>query len=192
MTTSATLHVVPFLILIASLLGGCGGPSGTREEKLAYYQKLEEQAKAEVVAHYPKAKEELASSVGYAVVEKDIVKIPVVGWGSGAGVIVEKQGDKRTYVRVPELQFGAGWGARAQKVVVIFSDVTKLRDLADGEWNATLGAEAAAKAGDTGVAGGAAGSDLLSKGYVLYVMTEAGISATATLNLMRIQPYSLE
>jgi hypothetical protein len=193
MISHARLGLGRFLLFAVALSAGCvGGPSGTREEKLVHFRQLEEQAKTDVVAQYPKAKDELERCVGYAVVEKNIVKVPLVGWGSGSGVIVEKAGDKRTYVKVPEIQFGAGWGARAQKVVVIFSDVTKLHDLAGGEWRASMGAEAAAKAGDAGAAGGTGSGNQSPKGYTVYVMTEAGISATATVVLMRVRPYSLD
>lgn len=177
------------LLSIAILLTACGS---TREERLAHFATLEAETKAALIKEHPGAEAELADSVGYAVFEQDILKIPVVGWASGSGVIVEKAGDKRTYVKVPEIQFGAGWGARAQKVVVIFQDVDKLRDLADGDWRAGIKAEAAAKAGDTGAAGGGGTGDLEKQGYSLYVMTEAGISATATFNIMRIKPYSLD
>jgi len=50
--------------------------------------------------------------------------------------------------------------------------VEKLRDLADGDWQA--------------------GIDPTKEGYSLYVMTDAGISATATFTVMRIKPYLLE
>lgn len=176
------------LMPIVILLAACGR---TREEKLAHFATLEAEAKAELIKQHPETEAELKASVGYAVFEQDIVKIPVVGWASGTGVIVEQHGDQRTYVRIPEIQFGAGWGARAQKVVVIFQDIEKLRDLADGEWRAGITAEAAAKAGDAGAAGGG-GVNPTKQGYSLYVMTDAGISVTATFNIMRIKPYSLD
>ena len=43
---------------------------------------------------------------------------------------------------------GAGTASPyVRKVVLIFQDVDKLRDLADGKWHAGVQAEAAAKAG---------------------------------------------
>ena len=67
-----------------------------------------------------------------------------------------------------------------RKVVLIFQDVDKLRDLADGKWHAGVQAEAAAKAGDVGAAGSGGTEDLMKKGYSAYVLTDAGVSATAT------------
>jgi hypothetical protein len=53
-------------------------------------------------------------------------------------------------------------------------------------------AEAAAKVGDVGLAGSGNTTDLLKKGFSTYVLTEAGASATATVSMMRAQPYSIE
>ena len=84
-----------------------------------------------------------------------------------------------------------GWGGRSEKIVLIFQDVEKLRDLAAGKWNAGIEAEAAAKAGDVGAAGGGGTGDLV-KGFSTYVLTDAGVSATATISVMRVQPYSID
>lgn len=180
-------------IVLSFILSSCaGGLVGSTEKKLAYFDNLERDTLARLVKEQPKAKKELDESVGYLVAEQDIVKIPMVGWGSGAGVAVEKANGKRTYLRIPELQFGVGWGGRVEKIVLVFQDLDKLRDLADGKWHAGVGAEAAAKAGDVGVAGSGGTSDLLKKGYSTYVLTDAGISGTATVTMLRAQPYSIE
>ncbi|MGC4071179.1 MAG: hypothetical protein QM760_01400 [Nibricoccus sp.] len=179
-------------MIVTLLAAGCvSGPKGTAEEKRLYFQKLEETALADLVQKYPEAEKLVEDSVGYAVIEKKIVKVPVLGAGGGVGVVLEKEGVKRTYLKVPELQFGAGWGGRGEHVVILFQDVEKLRKLAGGMWHSGISAEAAAKAGDVGAAGGAA-TDTDKKGYHMYVLTGAGVSATVTLNVLRVQPYTLK
>ena len=174
-------------------LSGCAsGPKGTPEEKRTYFQALEQDTLARLVKEHPATEQELAQSVGYAVVERKIMKIPIFGAGNGVGVVVEKASAKRTYVQVPELQFGAGWGGRAERVVLIFQDLDKLRDLAKGKWHAGASAEAAAKAGDVGAAGGAGSEGVGKKGFNTYVLTEAGVSATVTISVLRVQPYSID
>ena len=170
----------------------CGWSHGKQRGKAHLLQQLEKETLARLVKEHPKVEQELAESVGYLVAEQEIVKVPMIGWGSGAGVVVEKANGKRSYLRIPELQFGAGWGGRAEKIVLVFQDVEKLRDLADGKWHAGAEAEAAAKAGDVGVAGSGGTTDLGKKGYSTYVLTEAGVSATATISVLRAQPYSIE
>ena len=105
---------------------------------------------------------------------------------------MEKANSKRSYLRIPELQFGAGWGGRAEKIVLVFQDIDKLCDLADGKWHAGVEAEAAAKAGDVSIAGSGSTTDLVKKGFSTYVLTDAGVSATATISVLRAQPYSIE
>jgi lipid-binding SYLF domain-containing protein len=179
-------------MLVMTITACAGGLVGSKEEKLAYFERLESETLARLVKEQPKTEQELAQSAGYAVIEKKVVKIPMVGAGGGAGVVVEKASGKKSYLRVPELQFGAGWGGRAEKVILIFQDDEKLRDLADGVWKAGIEAEAAAKAGDVGAAGGGGTGDLIKKGFTTYVLTDAGVSATATIGVLRAQPYSID
>ncbi|MDF0673108.1 MAG: hypothetical protein P0120_02025 [Nitrospira sp.] len=168
------------------------GGIGSKEKKLAYFDSLEQETLARLIKEHPKVQQELAQSVGYLVAEQKVGKGPWIGAGGGAGVVVEKETGKRSYLRIPELQFGVGWGGRALKTVLIHQDVDKLRDLADGKWYAGVDAEAAAKAGDVGAAGSGGTSDLMKKGYTSYVLTDAGVSATATIAVLRAQPYSIE
>lgn len=181
------------IIAVIGVLGACaGGLVGGKERKHAYFDKLEQETLARLTKEEPKAKKELEESVGYLVAEQDVVKIPTIGWATGAGVVLEKATGKRSYLRIPEIQFGMGWGGRVEKLVMIFQDIDKLHDIADGKWYAGASAEAAAKAGDVGAAGGGGTSDLLKKGYTSYVLTDAGISATATVAALRAQPYSID
>jgi lipid-binding SYLF domain-containing protein len=179
-------------MLVMTITACAGGLVGSKEEKLAYFESLEKETLARLAKEQPRTEQELAQSAGYAVIEKKVVKVPMVGAGGGAGVVVERASGKKSYLRVPELQFGAGWGGRAEKVILIFQDVVKLRDLADGTWKAGIEAEAAAKAGDIGAAGGGGTGDLMKKGFTTYVLTDAGVSATATIGVLRAQPYSID
>lgn len=54
-----------------------------------------------------------------------------------------------------------------EKIVLVFQDLDKLRDLADGKWHAGIEAEAAAKAGDVGLTGGGSTTDLLKSSGLL-------------------------
>lgn len=181
------------MAMLAITITACaGGLVGSKAEKLAYFEGLETETLAQLMKEQPGAEQELARSVGYAVIEKRVVKVPVIGAGGGAGVVVETASGKKSYLRVPELQFGLGWGGRSEKVILIFQDIEKIRSLADGMWKAGIVAEAAAKAGDIGAAGGRGTGELMKKGFTTYVLTDAGVSATATIAVLRAQPYSID
>ena len=47
----------------------------------------------------------------------------MIGAGGGAGVVGEQAIGKRLYLRIPQLQFGAEWGGRVEKIVLVFQDV---------------------------------------------------------------------
>ncbi len=190
---ATSLGLLALILMLTGLLTACaGGLVGGKEKKRAYFNKLEQETLERLVKEHPEAKRELAESVGYLVAEQDVVKIPTVGWASGAGVVVEKATGKRSYLRIPELQFGLGWGGRVQKIVMVFQDPETLRWIADGTWYAGGSTEAAAKAGDVGFAGTSGTADFLKRGYTSYVLTDAGVSATATVSVLRAQPYSID
>jgi lipid-binding SYLF domain-containing protein len=189
---SSPATTVLMAMLLMTITACAGGLVGSHDEKRAYFESLEKDTLAQLAKEQPKTEQELAQSVGYAVIEKKVVKVPMIGGGGGAGVVVEKASGKRSYLRVPQLQFGLGLGGRSEKVILIFQDIEKLRDLADGIWKAGVEAEAAAKAGDIGAAGGGGTGDLGKTGFTTYVLTDAGVSVTATIGLLRAQPYSID
>lgn len=185
------MRYVPVLVILVAT-GCAGGLIGSKEKKLAYFDSLEQETLTRLIKEQPKVQQELAESVGYLVADEKVLKVPIIGAGGGAGVVVDKTTGKRSYLRIPELQFGYGWGGRAEKVVLVFQDIDKLRDLADGKWHAGAQAEATAKVSDVGLAGSGGTDDLMKKGYSTYVLTDAGVSATATIAVLRAQPYSIE
>jgi len=66
------------------------------------------------------------------------------------------------------------------------------RDLGDGKWQAGVEAEAATKARNVGIQGSGGTDHLMKRGCTSYVLTDAGVSATATIAVLRAQPYSIE
>ena len=66
------------------------------------------------------------------------------------------------------------------------------RDLGDGKWHAGVEAEAATKAGHVGIQGSGGTDHLMKRGGTSYVLTDAGVSATVTIAVLRAQPYSIE
>ena len=150
---------------------------------------LEKEALAQLSEQNPEATKELEEAVGYAVIEKKVVKVPIVGVGTGKGVVIEKASNQRSYLNVKRLDLGAGVGGKAYKVVLIFQDEKVLRNFANGKFGVGAGAEATAKAGEAG-GGAEGGSGNLKKGYSIYVLTDGGVSATATIRVMVARPWT--
>ena len=175
-------------------LAGCGGiPGATGEEQIHTIDELVERTLSDLYKQEPGTKAEIAKSVGYAIMDNKVTKIPVVGAGTGYGVAINNQTGKQTYIRMTRLDLGGGWGARSVRPVAIFQDEAKFKAFVDGAWSATAGAEAAAKVGEAGVSGGAGTSDTASdKGYSLHIITDAGVSATVTVGVIHVTPVKLK
>ena len=87
------------IIALTGVLDACaGGLVGSKEKKLAYFDNLERDTLASLIKEQPRAKPELADSVGYLVAKQKIVKVSMYDRsGGGTGVLVEKRrGSART------------------------------------------------------------------------------------------------
>jgi len=173
---------------------GCASiPGKTGEEQAITIEELERKTLADVRQQHPKSGDEIAQCVGYVIMNNKLTKIPLVGVGAGYGVAVERQTEERTYLRMSRFDLGMGWGARAIRPVMIFHDAEKFRRFIDGDFDVTLGAEASAKVGEAGAAGGGSGEAAKKDtGYTSYVITDAGVSATASLAVIRVKRVQLK
>jgi len=181
------------LPLLVALLSGCASiPGKTGAEQSENIEALVERTLADLYQQEPATREAIASSVGYVVMSNTITKIPVVGVGGGYGVAIETRTGARTYLEMVRFDVGMGWGARSIRPVAIFTDPRVFKDMTDGEWEFHAGAEAAAKVGEGGAAGGAGSGGPGDKGYTMHVVTDAGVSATATAGLIHIKTVTLK
>jgi lipid-binding SYLF domain-containing protein len=184
-----------FAVVILLLCApGCASiPGKTGAEQAVSVEELETKTLADLAKQEPKSAEEIAQCVGYVIMNNKLTKIPLVGVGAGYGVAVDPRADQRTYLRMSRFDLGMGWGARAIRPVMIFHDAEKFRKFIDGDFDLTLGAEASAKVGEKGGAGGGAGeSQKKDLGYKSYVITDAGVSATASLAVIRVKRVNLK
>lgn len=183
-----------FLLLSALLLAGCSAiPGKTQQEQVHNVDQLLERTLADVKRAHPEAAEQLTRAAGYVVMDNTLTKIPVVGVGSGYGVAVDSHSGARSYLRMRRFDFGAGWGVRHIRPVLIFFDAEKFQRFADGDFEMRLAAEASAKVEQVGMAGTVGGGVQQSEkaGYVAYLMTDAGVSATWALGFIRVKPVEL-
>jgi lipid-binding SYLF domain-containing protein len=181
------------LLFLISGLSGCASiPGTTGEEKAETIDALVERTLADLYRQEPRAREEVANSVGYVVMNNKITKIPIIGAGSGYGVAINTRTGEKTYLKMARFDVGGGWGARSVRPVLIFQNEIKFKDFIDGEWEAQAGAEAAAKVGESGAAGGGGSSNIGDKGYSMHMITDAGVSATVTAGIIRVKPVKLK
>ena len=75
------------------------------------------------------------------------------------------------------------------ELVVIFQNEKEFKYFIDGKWSSTAGGEASAKVGEVGAAGGRGSGDLPGdNGYSTHLITDAGVSATVIVGVIRVKP----
>ena len=163
----------------------------TVEEKRSFLAELETTTLAELVTKKPEVQDEVDRAVGYAVFSNQATKVPFVGGGEGIGVVVDSETGTRSYLKVGRLDVGGGLGVRSYRLVVLFFDQEALHKLASGKVEVGAGIEAGAGDTDVGTgAGGVAGSR--NEKFVLYQLSEKGVSATFTVRVIRYSVLDLD
>jgi len=173
------------ILLMGMLLVTAGCSTMTPAEKVQKRSELDAMAEAAIaglIEQDPGIKTEIEQSLGYAVANMKLTKVPVVGAGGGEGVFVNKRTQQHTYFTVSRFDLGGGWGARSYKALLLF-DSQKVMDRMEGNvWEFQAGAEVSA-----GTASAEGSSSDLNEGFSMYVLSDGGASATVTARVIRIK-----
>jgi len=177
------------LLLSIGLLLTLSGCSSMSESEINQQRsELDEMAKtaiAGLIKQDAAVQQELDKSLGYAVANMKLTKVPIVGAGGGEGVFYIKETQQRIYFTAGRFDIGGGWGARSYKALLIINDQQVLDNLKTGRWEFQAGVEASA-----GTASAEGSSSGLTQGYTLHVLSDGGASATATARVIRIKVNS--
>ena len=126
--------------------------------------------------------DKLTESFAYAVISMKVTKVPIVGAGSGEGIMVFNKTKQRINFTVRRFDIGGGWGVRSFKSLMIMDTKEIVERWKNGRWSFQAGAEASA---GTAAAEGASGGG--NDGFSLHVLAEGGASATATARVIRFK-----
>ena len=174
--------------LLAALVAGLPGCTALSvEERDARRAELDAMADTTIetlLETKPQSREVLDRSLGYIVIDMKVTKIPMVGAGSGLGVVVDRRTNTRSYLKVSRFEVGGGLGAQKFKAIVVFDDGKLLERAAAGTWRYDAGAELAA-----GTAGSDGSMQAAPKGFHAYRLVEGGALASVTVRVARARPY---
>jgi len=174
------------LICMLFVITGCSTMTVTeKDQKRSELDAMAETAIAGLIEQDAKVKTEMDKSVGYAVANMKLVKVPLVGAGGGEGVFVDKKTNQRTYFTVKRLDIGGGWGGRSFKLLIVVYSQEILDRLGSGTWVFQAGAEAS-----VGTAAAEGSTSALKKDFNVYVLSDGGASATVTARVIRIKVNS--
>lgn len=153
-----------------------------RETKRNELDTMAEKAIASLVEEDPGLQKHIDESLGYAVANMKVTKVPIVGAGGGEGVYLNKKTGKRSYFTVKRFDLGGGWGARSYKALLLMTSPEVLERFDQGIWEFQAGVEASA---GTAAAEGTSGA--ANEGFSIHVLADGGASATATARVIRIK-----
>ncbi|MBT8133460.1 MAG: hypothetical protein KJO03_03060 [Gammaproteobacteria bacterium] len=156
-----------------------------KETKRNELDTMSQKAIAALVERDASIQAEIDASLGYAVANMKLTKVPIVGAGGGEGVFVNNKTNRHSYFTVSRLDIGGGWGARSYKVLLVMETQEILDRLDNGTWEFQAGVEASA-----GTAAAEGSSGALNECFKLHVLSDGGASATATARVIRIKVNS--
>lgn len=175
--------ILLLLVTLTFVLSGCSTmTTSEKEQKRSELNAMAEKTIAGLIEQDGKVKTEIDESVGYAVANMKLTKVPIVGAGGGEGVSFNKHKKDPIYFTVSRFDLGGGWGARSFKVLLVFQDSEVMENLNDGIWEFQAGAEASA-----GTASAEGSSSNLNAGFTMHVLSDGGASATVTARVIRIK-----
>lgn len=169
------------LILIlsaAAALAGCVTTSGTPDERRAAIREMRTDVLNQLYARKSSARAELGASPGYGVFSNANVNVVLASFGGGFGVIRNNQTGVDTYMKMGEIGVGLGAGVKDYRLVFVFHDAETMNDFIETGISFGGQADAAAKAGDQGVA---VGGEAILDGVTVYQITESGLALQATV-----------
>jgi lipid-binding SYLF domain-containing protein len=150
------------------------------QEKREKIQKMRTEVLARLYEEKPSVKNEVAKAEGYAVFSNVGVNVIFFSAGGGSGVVRDNDSGKDTYMNMGTAGVGLGLGVKDFRAVFVFHNRDALTNFIEKGWDFGGEADAAAKSGDKGAEGSAAGT--VVNGVSLYQLTENGLALAATLN----------
>lgn len=175
--------ILLLLLTLTFVLSGCSTmTTSEKEQKRSELDAMAEKTIAGLIEQDGKVKTEIDESVGYAVANMKLTKVPIVGAGGGEGVSFNKNRKDPIYFTVSRFDLGGGWGARSFKVLLVFQDREVMENLNDGIWEFQAGVEASA-----GTASAEGSSSNLNAGFTMHVLSDGGASATVTARVIRLK-----
>ena len=100
------------------------------------------------------------------------------GGGKGKGIVINKEGNTETFMKMVEAQAGLGLGAKKFRQVWVFKSQKALNDFVNSGWEFGGQGTAAAKVGEGG--GDLAGAISVDVDILLYQLTEEGLALELT------------
>lgn len=210
-----TRNIINALLILLSVVfvipahAGIFGEDETPEEERKQIQKERVEILEKVYADHPELREKVAAAPGYATFSAINMNLLLLSTGRGAGIVIDNEKNREIYMKFLALAGGIGAGVKDMNILIIFNDYETLETFVTSGWQFGAQAEASLKSGEKGgelgesVSVGDPGEDgeinaSMTSGMrevtqvdtpmEIYKITEAGISAQATIGGVKFSP----
>jgi len=170
-------RILSFTLVL--LLLGSPAFADKSDKKRAKIQETRVAVLEQLYQEQPSTRREIKNAEGYAVFSNVGVNIIFVSAGGGSGVVHDNKSGKDTYMKMASAGVGIGLGVKDFRGIFVFHTRKALDTFINSGWDFAGQADAAAKSGDKGDEGSAAGT--VVKGVSLYQLTKTGLALQATL-----------
>jgi lipid-binding SYLF domain-containing protein len=169
---------ISMVLCILIVLAGCASQSQTVAEQRVKVLTMREQVLSELFALKPSVQAQVSEAAGYAVFDNANVNLLIASFGGGYGVVKNNASGMQTYMKMAEAGLGLGAGVKDFRAVFVFHNQQVLKRFVEQGWAFGAQADAAAKAGDKGVA---ASGEVTVDNISIYQLTKSGLALQATL-----------
>lgn len=165
-------------LLAVLIFTGCATTGGnTPASKRQAVIDMRNAALKDLYNERPGVKAKIAAAPGYAVFSNFDIALFFVSGGAGYGTVTPK-GGRSVFMNMGQLGVGLGWGVTDFRAIFVFHDKATMNKFINEGWEFGANADAAAKAGDKGVA---IGGEAVLDGITIYQLTETGLALRASV-----------
>ena len=143
---------------------------------------MAENTVAVITKQFPELESRIQNSLAYAVLDWELTKIPIVGVGSGEGVLAITYSGEKTYIEASRYDVGGGVGKRSYKSLIVIESPALLERAMEGSWLFLAGSDSAGFGGADSHIRATSGD-----GYTLYVLHKTGTLVSVTARAIRIR-----
>lgn len=167
--------IAGFSIIFLALTQCASTPPDERREAI---QQMRSDVLAQLFELKPDVRNQVGEAAGYGVFSSANINVILASFGFGVGVVRDNSNGQQTYMRMGEAGIGIGAGLKDFRAVFVFHDPDSLDRFVNQGWTFGGQADAAAKAGDLGVA--VAGEAVIDN-ITIYQLTQSGLALQATV-----------
>lgn len=168
------------IVILALIISGCAtiGGGSTPQEQRQSILNMKNDVLSDLYKIKPDVRAQIANAPGYAVFSNANINIVLASFGGGYGVVKNNNTGRHTYMKMGEVGFGIGLGAKDFRLVFVFHGKDSMNRFIESGWAFGAQADAAAKASDKGTA---VGGEITVDNMTIYQMTETGLALQATV-----------